>query len=250
MQVYPGGAGARELGDFFGPVERMTGIRPLRLRPPAAVLPLPRYVHFYHAWCDGPWQDIVAEHLAMLRGAKFHGPVYLSLTGRRENREAVHDEFLRSWDGPLQVATGNGQGYEQECLDALRSHAVVHPDDTILYAHTKGITHGSDPASERIHQAEWRRCMTRAVLLGWREKIQLLDMCDAIGPHLLTPEDYPGLVSTPFFGGNFWWANASFIASCQPCSRDSRHDAEAWLGMNGARMMSLGPKSWPHHPHA
>lgn len=202
--------------------------------------------HYYHVWCDGAWEDIVEEHAVMLTGTRWRGRVFLSLVGAEENRLKVATAFRRAYpDGWLDVAVYQDQGHEQECLDAIRRYAFRYPEHAILYCHSKGATLHDDP----LHVTEWRRCMTRSVLLRWRDKIEMLSLCDAIGPHLLKPQDYPGEVESPFFGGNFWWANAAFLAKCKPCDRTTRYEAEQWLGVNGAEMMSLTGHGWPFHPH-
>jgi hypothetical protein len=206
-------------------------------------------VHVYHAWCDGPWQDIVAEHCAMLEGTGFFGTVYLSLSGQRDSRQAVADAFRERLGGMVKVGRDLDEGFEHAALDLAREVAGRHPGHAVLYAHTKGITHQGEQEGERIHMNEWRRCMTRAVLLDWRSKLAVLEDCDAIGEHLLTPQDFPGLVRSPFFGGNFWWANASFLRDCKLVDWSDRHTAETWLGDNGARMRAISSRAWPWHPH-
>jgi hypothetical protein len=119
----------------------------------------------------------------------------------------------------------------------------------VLYAHTKGA------AAPGPHQDAWRRSMTCALLSELGRNLEALEAdYDAVGSHWLTPEEFPPerryvdgrWTTTPYFGGNFWLASASFLRALPEPPLESRHDAEAWIGRGPRppRALNLVP-GWP-----
>lgn len=104
-----------------------------------------------------------------------------------------------------------------------------HEDWYVLYHHTKGVTHPGHVAYD-----VWRRRMESACVWNWRECISALDSgFDAAGCHWLTPERFPGAVTSPFFGGTFWWATARYLMQLPKLpapSWENRFEAESWIG--------------------
>jgi len=90
----------------------------------------------------------------------------------------------------------------------------------------------------------WRELMTTHVVGGWRECVALLDDHDAAGCYWATPQMYPGFVVTPMFCGNFWWADAGYLARLPPVSRESRFHAEGWVGLGDPVVADVHP-GWP-----
>jgi hypothetical protein len=84
--------------------------------------------------------------------------------------------------------------------------------------------------------------MENVVLHNWRRCVADMDAgADAVGAHWLTREKYGAIVNpehggTPFFGGVFYWAKASFLAQLPPlpekfaCTADW-YICEHWIGM-------------------
>lgn len=111
----------------------------------------------------------------------------------------------------------------------------------VLYFHAKGSTH---PANDPL-RTPWRKCMMRHTVHNWRLCVSALDSgVEATGCHWMTPP------STPpghfIFGGNFWWAKASFLRTLPSIyerdrikesgikAYESRYESEVWIG-NGQR---------------
>ena len=118
-------------------------------------------------------------------------------------------------------------------LNALRAWLPAHPDWVVLYHHMKGVTQPHNP----LYTA-WRHCMERHLVWNWKTCQNDINRgMDSCGAHWLTPQQFPGMVSGPFWGGNFWWATAKFLLTLPPLPESTwknRHDAESWIG--------LGPK--------
>lgn len=198
---------------------------------------LPVY-HWYHIFADGAWEQPAAEHAAALRDAGFAASrITAGLIGSGPRLAAARDWAIAELTdfGPLGFVTAE-TGFEQVTLRAMQAWARgrFHGEAACLYAHTKGA-YNPAPGS-----AAWRQHMTRQVVTGWRDCVQLLgDGHDAAGPSWMMSPWY----AAPFFAGNFWWARASYLARLPDVPRnllnatppgesgDNRWDAEVWIGM-------------------
>lgn len=138
---------------------------------------------------------------------------------------------------------------ELPTLAHLRAWLPGHPHEYVLYLHIKCAT--------RFDQlcTNWRRCMMRQLVWNHRHCRNLLDLGhEAVGCHWLTPEECGAIVRSPFFGGNFWWARASFLATLPelPPSARTREEfylAESWIGMGPRRPVVKDlHHQWPNEP--
>jgi len=201
-------------------------------------------VHYYHAFAGGPWPQPAGEHAAALRAAKFHGDITVGMVGDPADRSALRGVLKETMAWPcLPVFLEWDAGYEQLTLSAMRQWARDAPADTpVLYCHTKGTFDNSE------WNAMWRRSMTHHVVGRWRECVRLLeDGYDTVGCHWLTPERDAGParpVTTPMYGGNFWWATSQYLATLPEPGTEYRHQAEEWVGLNGPKAYDLLP-GWP-----
>lgn len=195
--------------------------------------------HFYHLYVDGPWQTPALDHLLACFDAGLPAAPEVVLVGRPRNRAAART-FLDDFQAP--VVAEYDDGWEQRTLAILRERAGhADPAEPFLYCHSKGAGNPSG------FQDAWRASMTRHVVDGWRRCTDILTSSDATGCHWLTPRRYPAHVTSPYFGGNFWWATAGYLASLPECSTGRRHDAERWLGLGNPRVFDLLP-GWPCLP--
>lgn len=89
---------------------------------------------------------------------------------------------------------------------------------------------------------------------GWHECVHRLNLgFESVGAHWLTPEQYPHLVKSPFWGGNFWWARASLLAELPPLpvraeNREDFYLAESWIGMGRRPRVFDFHHEWPNEP--
>lgn len=203
-------------------------------------------LHFYHFWARGQWQQPLTEHVSALRESDLikYAQVMVGLVGSFKERASAKvwlNRNLPEW----QCVNESVDGYEQSTLTALREFIIDVPDNAaILYAHNKGSYDVS------TFTTLWRQSMTKRTILSWKQCIDLLDEYDAVGCHWLTPEDYPDRVKTPFFGGNFWWSNVSFLRTLPPLSNESRYYAEAWIGFGNPHAFDLFRLSSRRQAHA
>lgn len=196
----------------------------------------PRQIrHYYHVYADGQWEDAATEHLEALATIDVPMHVTVGVVGSPANRATVDAAFygvdVAQW---VEADTG----WEQVTLAALQSELTSSHNTAVLYAHTKGASDGSQI------NVEWRRSMTRHVVAGWRDCLQHLASVDAVGCHWLTSQKWPQHVTTPFFGGNFWWATPDYLRTLPPLAYTSRWHAEQWIGLANPTVHDLLP-GWP-----
>ena len=191
--------------------------------------------HFYHVYADGTWQTPVAEHLTALKEYGLDDALDVKaagVVGTPANCQAAIETLGPAW----QIAATTDTGFEQVTLHKL--HAFAAQDGKVLYAHTKGAARAA-PSS-----VLWRRRMTEYVVGFWERCAAALDDgFDCAGPHWITPDRFK--VPAPFFAGNFWWANLSFLRRLPPPGEPDRYAAERWIGETEVpRVLNLLP-IWP-----
>lgn len=141
------------------------------------------------------------------------------------------------------VCHGPGATTEIPTMNILRQFAIQNPETFVMYHHSKGV---STP-----NQADgWRRRMEAVSVWGWKDCYTALQRgYDCAGAHWLTPEKHPGAITSPFFGGTFWWAKAKYLATLPPLPEakwENRYEAENWIGKSPrpTRVMDFYP-GWP-----
>lgn len=173
--------------------------------------------HYYHIYAGGAWVNPVTEHLSAMvdSGLAEHLDEFnVGIVGPKANREQVI-KYLTESACEFNVVVESEKGWEQETLDKLYEASVSSPPFKVLYAHTKGAAHPSQVATT------WRQDMTEGVVGFWETAVELLDDHDAVGIIWLRDRK--------IFGGNFWWANSSFISELGYPHRNTRFGAEDWL---------------------
>lgn len=149
------------------------------------------------------------------------------------------------------VLEPNDSKSELPTIHHLRAWLPGHPNSFVFYHHIKCATR-DDPLCHA-----WRRCMQHYCVRGWANCVSMLATGhESTGAHWLTPEVYPGMVKSPFWGGNFFWGKASFLLSLPelPFSAITREDfflAESWIGMGPRRpsVFDFAQGQWPSLSH-
>lgn len=201
-------------------------------------------VHFYHIFCGNKqsvsaWEAPVSDHFRRLREARFTGTVCVTLVGEWSYRASVK-QWLKENCPAVEVYAETEYGHEQFTLSKIRRYSDLVPFTTpVYYAHPKGSYHPSP------FQDNWRRGMEGMLTDDWDLRVDELRTYDAVGLHWLTPQQFEGEgVTSPFFGGNFWWATAGYLAGLPEPSTETRHHAEAWIGQGSPKVLDLCP-GWP-----
>lgn len=167
---------------------------------------------------------------------------YVGCNGSEQ--DAWHARFAAP--PPAQIVVhGPNVASEIPTLKHLQSWLPSHRDWFVFYHHSKGVTH---PGLES-YQA-WRRRMENACVWNWKRCVADLQAgYDAVGCHWLTPEKFRAAVTSPFFGGTFWWAKASYLVQLPALPEPTwknRFEAESWIGRRRPypRVMDYYP-GWP-----
>lgn len=138
---------------------------------------------------------------------------------------------------------------ELSTIAVLREWLPGHEDWIVFSHHSKCATR-HDPLC-----VAWRGCMEKHLVHDWRECVRLLEAgFESVGCHWMTPERWGKSLlpsTTPYWGGNFWWAKASFLMtlptlpeSARPDHPDDRFIAENWIGLGPRR-----PQVYDYHPN-
>jgi hypothetical protein len=206
----------------------------------------PEPVHWYHLFCGGDtpaaWLEPVSEHADALHAGGFPGRCLVGLVGSRGNQAETRNWLAARWP-EAEILVAADSGFEQVTLSALHAWSQgADPGTPVLYCHTKGAFQPTP------YNQAWRRAITGDVVTGWAERMGELAAADAAGPHWLTHEEFPARVETPFFGGNFWWANAGYLAALPALDSDDddRYKAEWWIGLGAPRACNVRP-GWPEY---
>ena len=210
-----------------------------------------RPVHWYHVWTGdrhhgSAWRLAAEEHFGALVNAGFEGGVYVGIVGGLAER-AEAASWLRGWWPESKIMVQADEGFEQVTIDVMHDWCKWAAEDVpVYYAHTKGALHAGGM------NRDWRMAMDELLVGGWRECVKSLHTYDAVGCHWLTHEKYPEHINPrkPMFGGNFWWANAGYLAKLDPVEGGfdrppiNRWGAEGWLGQGFPKVLDLKP-GWP-----
>lgn len=200
-----------------------------------------KLVAYFHLFSGGTWLDAWEEYIEKLIACKLYDQldsIKVGLVGGPNSREQAK-EIITKYD-KVEIINEAVTGFEQETLEALYRDVHSSEDEYyVLYAHTKGSGY-RNPIN-----VWWRRDMLRHTIGRWREATGALnDGYEIVGIYwrtmpMLGPKSP---VLHPHFSGNFWWAKASYLRTLGPLYKNSRYDAEAWIGYNmDARWLDLYP---------
>lgn len=132
-------------------------------------------------------------------------------------------------------------------MNEVRAWAKLNPDWFLCFFHIKGVTHPHD-----AFYTAWRKCMERSVIINWIRCVQDLSSgYETVGAHWLTREKYGNCVTFPFWGGQFFWARASFLSELpqlpdQPSCRQDWFLSENWIGMGRTPKVKDYAPHWPN----
>lgn len=185
--------------------------------------------------------EVVAEQMDALNRsglAEAATEITVGINGGAESRDYSNLIIL-----PKANVIYHGLGSRSENLTILAMEEWVksHEDWDVFYFHAKGATHTN--LKYIIHGNSWRRCMMYHLVWNWRKCVSDLKDVESVGCHWMKYE------SQNYWGGNFWWAKASFLKTLPSilsrerirmsgvASLESRYEAEVWIG-NGFKLPS------------
>ena len=90
---------------------------------------------------------------------------------------------------------------EGETVESMYRFCKENPDYKVLFFHAKGASRQFVP---QLHA--WRMFLEYYVIDKWKECISKLENYDTVGSKLR-------MKPFPHYSGNFWWANADYVAT-------------------------------------
>lgn len=189
---------------------------------------------FYHIYITPNHEhgmSIVREQINALRDSGLLGQVkdfYVGVNGDYNEMDLIATAMPQNAI-LFQNSKQDWPGGEVPTLRELKEFAIAFPKSRILYFHTKGISYPPGSAGN-AQMASWRRDMERTVIHKWRHCVQELERGhDSVGQWWY---DAP---NGSYWAGNFWWANADFIATLPDINTEGqiqggRYEAEVWIG--------------------
>lgn len=175
---------------------------------------------FYHIGQMGHWEEVYKEQMQLLVDSGLYDAcdfVFCGINGIYGKKPLPHP------GGPKVLFDYNENvELESDTLKRLWEFCRSNPDYRVLYIHTKGVTR--DGWLGEVTTA-WRHYLEYFNISKWQQCIEQLETHDTCGVQLTPEAGYDPLgeeydaqprYSTPYYDGNFWWANASYINKLDP----------------------------------
>lgn len=191
---------------------------------------------FYHAYISGARikdpnfaLNVLADQMAHLKQCgldKAASEIHIGVNGTEG--DALLVSALAADKATIHIHGPKAQT-ELPTFHVMQQWLSGHDGWLVLYFHTKGVSHGNHAAYNK-----WRDRMEYNCVEQWQRCVQDLNSgYDAVGCHWLTPQKYPAAVSSPFFGGTFWWSKVKYLVQLPKLPPDTyanRFEAESWIG--------------------
>lgn len=184
---------------------------------------------FYHTYLINDYISVVTEQLTHIICSKLYDKcqkIYIGVVGDEISKKWITD-IVKNYSKIELHYFDNGD--EKDTLNLITP--LGQSNDSILYIHTKGITHTN---TDYICQQQWRRLLNYKNIIEWKKCLNDLNTYDCVGA-LYREDTWVGY--HPHFSGNFWWANYDYILTLNPFYLDKnythhRMGAEFWIGSN------------------
>jgi len=181
----------------------------------------------YHVFQAPGWQQLFAEQIGLLftSGLFANAKIVICVDGK---------ETLPVIDGATVVRVAGFS--ERPSLIKAREIAQNFPSSSILYMHTKGISHPTK------NQDDWRMMMQHFLIVQWRKALRRLIDCDVVTVNWRT---HP----RAHCSGNFWWVKASYLSSLDPAFMNDydRFCQEFWIGSGVGTVKCLHESAIEHY---
>lgn len=202
---------------------------------------------YYHIWAphDEPLvRLLIDEQIKRLELHSLTNQATVNVVVVGEAAQQIANYVNKVYGIKVRKVVTQEDGWELHTLKVLHDDCLFDKDQYVMYMHTKGMQHyyGSVKNTSALSNVNtWRKFMEYVCIDQWRECINDLIECDAVGMNLY---------KTPFvhFSGNFWWATGEHIAKLKEPFTDAnvnpspstpgvqcRHQAEAWVGSTNGR---------------
>jgi len=188
----------------------------------------------YHAYLFGDhYIDIMVDQFRKILSSRLYeniDKIYIGIVDSGTGKPMNGVEWIRYFWGfsksKVEIVLYSGNKDETETMQWIKNYSANNPGNNILYFHTKGITHYTQPTED------WRRYMEYFVVENWTDCVQKLnegfDCCGVMWNTETIWGNYP------HFSGTMWWAKTDYINTLNPeyLINDWRLLREFWIGSN------------------
>jgi hypothetical protein len=187
---------------------------------------------FYHCACMGNWKEVIEEQLALAARVGLT-TMYVGLLGSDD--DLAHFEARAKALGVTVDVVYHHTDllmFEIPTIRLVADFAASHPDNYVLYWHTKGVSSPKDTVKVR-----WRRLMDMEVIGQWKRNTEYLrGGLDTVGVNW---RHHP---PTSHWAGNYWMSKSSYLNSLEDFSHYYRHPRH-WSG-DHINQFRLGAEMW------
>ncbi|MBD1392152.1 hypothetical protein [Mucilaginibacter glaciei] len=179
-----------------------------------------KIVYYFFTSPNSNWRAILSGQLYHLKsfGILSEADLYLHVTDCNSFTEEIKDIISKIVPNAV-VSISSINQFEYPAIKITHDLALQYPESTILYFHSKGMTHN-------LHSRSLQETFLLASTFeNWRKNIQLMNKEN---------KQKAGLFSSKegWIWYNFWYAKGSYLAKCSaPEIHDFRYYYESWLGL-------------------
>lgn len=201
---------------------------------------------FMHICTINHWREIVNEQVRTMKRSGILDrtkAIYCGVVGT-EKFNPPNPKFRVIYESP------NIYEYEFATLKPLHTFCQEFCSAKVFYIHSKGITNRGgeiDPPpndKRKYCVGQWRRFMEDIIITRYNTCLNVLKKADICGVN------WRRLHTPPYLAGNFWWANAKYIATLPHITDEQaqqRAYAEFWIGQGEGIAASMWTSRKNHY---
>lgn len=191
---------------------------------------------FYHVFREGAfWPLLVNDQLSRMVTSGLYDKattIHINAVGPGQSLSWLKADYpkVTFTESPI-------NNFELGTIQALQDFCKAHPDELVLYLHTKGIT------NKQTKTRDWRHLMEHFCIDRWERCVELLTKYErsTVGVNL-------HLKPRPHYSGNFWWSTTNHINNLAPIDTRDRMNAEFFiLSDDAARATSFYESGINHY---
>ena len=192
---------------------------------------------FIHSCTNSVWGTEILEYLITYNSKsgllKKLDAIYINNVGIEIDTHMFNDEKIIIMNYSSRI-----DGWENTTLKIMHFYALTHPEDKLLYLHTKGCSHDKN-SPINVNIRSWVEYMLYALVHNHDGCTEILDYVDTVGVSYEKPSSYGPRKWTAHFSGNFWWVNAAYYSTNPIYNIEEKYDAECHHFNGSPRFVNL-----------
>jgi glycosyltransferase involved in cell wall biosynthesis len=189
---------------------------------------------FYHLYQIGNWKQVFEHQITRLqRSGLYDAADYIHIGVNGSYRMPFNLDKVEQ-HGVLK--RNRNTSSEIETLIDMAEFCKNNPDYKVLFLHAKGVTwHNTE--FENSTKC-WREYLEYFVIDNWKTCLEHCNSHDIVGTEYYQNAIQNDILVTdkPHYAGNFWWANANYVASLDKNylydAPHGRFNCEFWVATN------------------